>query len=433
MSHVRWLALFLAIVGLLSAGNSARGQEHDPDRPDKKYARFPPDSLLEDLMAAQQLRQQQLDLVEKLLARFRADPKQFASLGNDPSKINFKDPAFRKRVAEWVEKNQKSLTPQELTALRQALKQPDPLNPAIKPPAGKKDVTPPVVEDKDSPQTRPRPDRQPGDRSRPPFDEDEFPEWARDLVEKIGRSELGRRLSDSPAWQRSLRQLEDMLVNRMASRFETPLQGMDGITSRLQLPKDWKVSLLGKDGLGGLKMPKFDLSSPKVNLRFPSTGPRITPRIGGLPGGPPPSAPGGFTVSGAVLWVLLAVGVAAVLFLLLRRSVLYGNRARKAGWQLGPWPVDPSKVATRGELIQAFEYLALLQLGQEARSWNHLDIADGLGGEAEPETAPRRRAAEGLAALYEQARYAPAADPLPEGELAAARRDLCLLAGVGNA
>jgi hypothetical protein len=85
-------------------------------------------------------------------------------------------------------------------------------------------------------------------------------------------------------------------------------------------------------------------------------------------------------------------------------------------------------VATRGELVAAFEYLALLCLGPDARARNHLDLADQLGqGSNEAE---RRRAAGELAHLYEQARYAPAGEPLTPDDLAAARRDLCLLAGV---
>ena len=46
---------------------------------------------------------------------------------------------------------------------------------------------------------------------------------------------------------------------------------------------------------------------------------------------------------------------------------------------------------------------------------------------------PRRQAAGHLAHLYELARYAPEDEPLPESEMAAARRDLSLLAGAGAA
>jgi hypothetical protein len=121
---------------------------------------------------------------------------------------------------------------------------------------------------------------------------------------------------------------------------------------------------------------------------------------------------------------------------------------RRAGLRLGPWPVHPDRVRTPEELIRAFEYLAVLCLGTVSRSWNHRAIAAGLTGEPPtglgvdwlpglsespgrpPADDEQRLAATQLAALYEQARYAPPGEPLPEAALAAARRDLCLLGGV---
>jgi hypothetical protein len=85
-------------------------------------------------------------------------------------------------------------------------------------------------------------------------------------------------------------------------------------------------------------------------------------------------------------------------------------------------------VRTRDELVRAFEYLALLRLGPAARHRNHREIAADLGA-----GGPRSAAAERLAGLYEQARYAPPDEVLPDADLAAARADLCLLAGVAAA
>jgi hypothetical protein len=101
-------------------------------------------------------------------------------------------------------------------------------------------------------------------------------------------------------------------------------------------------------------------------------------------------------------------------------------------WRLGPWPVQPALVRTREELVRAFEYLSLLRLGKAARSWNHRQIAANLGGVTSAATECGEAAAR-LAQAYEHARYAPAADELPDRELEAARRDLCLLAGVAGA
>ena len=86
-------------------------------------------------------------------------------------------------------------------------------------------------------------------------------------------------------------------------------------------------------------------------------------------------------------------------------------------------PRSQARVAEHMQLIQAFEYLSLLRLGRAARSWNHRVIAARLGGSGDG-----HRAADELASLYEQARYAP--EPLTDAALAAARRDLCFLAGV---
>jgi hypothetical protein len=130
--------------------------------------------------------------------------------------------------------------------------------------------------------------------------------------------------------------------------------------------------------------------------------------------------------------LLLWLGLGAVLVLAVWKA-LAAQRERRtkgaAGWKLGRWPVDPAAVGTREELVRAFEYLTLLCLGPVARCWNHLTIADRLGSAG----AERRVAAAELAELYEQARYAPPDEPLPAGELEAARRHLCFLAGASAA
>jgi hypothetical protein len=157
------------------------------------------------------------------------------------------------------------------------------------------------------------------------------------------------------------------------------------------------------------------------------------PRLpsGGMTGaslGSVPRASGAGVVSG-LLWALVLLTLAAVLWKSLR---WYREQAAGGdGWKLGPWPVRPESVATRAELVSAFEYLAQLCLGPVALACNHLDLAARLGAR-EGTDAEKRRAAEHLAGLYEQARYAPPDEALRPEELAAARRDLCLLAGVAS-
>jgi hypothetical protein len=122
-----------------------------------------------------------------------------------------------------------------------------------------------------------------------------------------------------------------------------------------------------------------------------------------------------------------------VLWQVLRGPTADAVRRARAAWKPGPWPVDPARVATGAELIRAFEYLSRLLLGPDVRSQNHRAIAAHLAGEEGGADAARRRAADELASLYEQARYAPAGEPLSAAALAAARRDLCFLAGVAHA
>ncbi len=126
---------------------------------------------------------------------------------------------------------------------------------------------------------------------------------------------------------------------------------------------------------------------------------------------------------GAVFTVILLVGVLGLgIYLIARSRGWVGDKAER--WRLGPWPIAPGAVRTRSDLVLAFEYLALLLLGRDAASANHVDIARRIGADER-----RRHAAAELAELYEQARYAPPEESLGEAEMEQARRDLRLLAG----
>jgi hypothetical protein len=128
------------------------------------------------------------------------------------------------------------------------------------------------------------------------------------------------------------------------------------------------------------------------------------------------------TVSNVIL-VLVAVAVGAVAIWRVRG----GRITAAAGGRrsLGPWPIDPALVASRTDLIRAFEYLSLLRCGEPARSWHHRAIAECLGGTE----VQRREAATRLAALYEQARYTPGGRAEPDWT--ESRGPLTLLAGAG--
>jgi hypothetical protein len=132
--------------------------------------------------------------------------------------------------------------------------------------------------------------------------------------------------------------------------------------------------------------------------------------------------------SGTVLvWVVLALVLVAVLWKAKRVLLPTGDRMGSS-WRLGPWPVRPESVRTRADVVRAFEYLAFLLLGLDARPRNHLELAAAL---AETGNEPvRRTVAERLSRLYERARYAPQEEALADDELRAARIDLTFLAGV---
>jgi hypothetical protein len=130
--------------------------------------------------------------------------------------------------------------------------------------------------------------------------------------------------------------------------------------------------------------------------------------------------------------VLLSLVMLATVVLLLYRSG-FGPKSPELGvgaeWRPGPWPTPPHAVATRQDVIRAFEYLALLRLGPAAAACHHRQLAERLA-QQDADNPARRQAAEILAWLYEQARYAPAEETLSAEQLSDARQALCSLAGV---
>jgi hypothetical protein len=238
--------------------------------------------------------------------------------------------------------------------------------------------------------------------------QEEFREGLSKLVEKMRESSLG----NSPTLRRIGRELNRPLVSRSDGESEGFLGKLprlgDYVSFRRLFTPD-SLPSLGKPNWNGPRMPA--VSAPgAAGMQSPSEG----------------------TVIG-LAWIAVALIVVLLLWKLLAGTRMPPTSVQPAGWQLGRWPVNPAEVATRQDLIRAFEYLSLLLLGPAARAWNHLDIAQKLGESEEAPATQRRNAASHLAALYEQARYAPPEEPLPEDHLSDARRNLCLLAGVAAA
>lgn len=157
--------------------------------------------------------------------------------------------------------------------------------------------------------------------------------------------------------------------------------------------------------------------------------------IGGAPDvsvGSPSISTSGLSGFGTVLMIIVAgLVVGAILFALVAGSKAWLERHPVQAWKLGPWPVRPEAIRTQEELIKAFEYLALLRLGREVTSSNHLEIAQQIA-DLHGHMLEQSQAADHLADLYEKARYAPPHEAVPSEDVIAARRELCLLAGVSQ-
>jgi hypothetical protein len=192
-------------------------------------------------------------------------------------------------------------------------------------------------------------------------------------------------------------------------------RGLSEETSRLRskvLPSFGGIRFKGfMGGLGKVVPRNLKLSSGSSEKSSSRTG------LSGLSAG---------GLGSVVLVVLLLAGAGVVLWLVLAGRRWVRGEAGRA-WRLGPWPVTPAAVRTRGDVVKAFEYLAMLLLGRRAVPANHREIEGQLA--LNDLTGQRRLAAAELADLYEHARYAPPDEDLSPDEVASARRDLSVLAG----
>ena len=374
--------LLLILLGWCALPARILGQEQD-----RGYVPIPFQGDLEQMLR-QQLNQAQLqDLFKKLhidLEKFKIDPKTLPPL----DKIDW---VKKKSVQEMFKK-----IPMEKLAPA-GKKQVEEIQKKMQEMASKVGKPPPFPEAK--------PAQVPEENL-----EDRFGRWARDLMEKAQSSDIGEMLQKSSAWQEGLKDFERFLSQQDMNVDKWGLGKLN-----LPFPKDLKFDLgQGLDRIKNLSLPGL----PSVKFPMPNLG--IGNPLSGLRLPQLPS--GSLAISQVAIWVLVALGLALVLWQMARRVGRVGRPG--PGWQVGPWPVDPARISTRADLIAAFDHLALLCLGRQARTWNHQVIGNGLG--TDPE---RRRAALELASLYEWARYAPEIDALSDQALASARRDLCFLAG----
>jgi hypothetical protein len=433
-----WL-LLVGIGGLAAAELVAADVIISPRPPDtqkQSHIPIPPGAVgpdAERLLRERLGRAKDLHGVRQLLEKIIRNPEQYfsekdledfkqlgrsmqANPGPAPGSV---DPQLLDLLQRWVREQKRlpegeaKVPPQELETLERGVEELKRLHPNHRP----TDITKPGSSPPPPPRSSP-----PGS-SPPPSAEPKDIQSGRGMLDflNFARRYMGQ---DSAALRRAE---TDLRRQRLRQAEEWLGLGKTGEGLRAQLPERVRSLPLGrwlKEGEG-----LFRTRKNATDLGY-GGGYRGPPTSSGGGSPSPVTASAGSGAGFQVLfWLFLGLAVVFALW-----KVLAGQRERRAqaarGWKLGPWPVDPAAVGTREELVRAFEYLTLLCLGPAARCWNHRRIADRLGGGAGPE---RRSAAAELTELYEQARYAPPEEPLPAGELEAARRHLCLLAGGSTA
>lgn len=425
MHPIRWTRLLLALVFLFAvssvlgqdpASSTAVPRSHMlkglgdiPDNPEQLFANR---KLLQQLLSNDKLTEQLKHLSQKEIDQLKKGWPQFLNKLGDAEleKLNELINCAQQHDKEKAEKDIRDLVKKTLEAANTS-GQADKGQPGFNPNGPERLTAPPPLQ--------PTP-AQPPDRAR---------RWREFVTRQLSRAAEGLEAMDQTEDTAALRE-----ALRRLSRLNMTDDGirLDQIDSKHLDALDQVAKALSLDSLGSLNWnPGWQGGSP------PSWAPAL-PTVQ-LPNIAPPSWSGSVsaTASSYSNASMVLPWIAIVLLIGVLVWKYGGLRANPAGagqptWQVGDWPVAPGIVTTRGDLVCAFEYLALRCLGPAAAACHHHRLADQLGRDA----LERQQAAETLAQLYEQARYAPeqadATVPLSSADQAAARRALSLLAG-GNA
>jgi hypothetical protein len=449
MNVRHWFCLLLtgaAFVAAPSALLAQRGVVVAPDRGDEASSHVPiprPGGDLEAQLAERLGRSQQRSELQKLLKQFMempGGPEALHRLGLSGA-VDLNDPEVKKQVGELLGKygpelikKDPSLTKEQLNKLKEELSKPVAKEGGGPSTGGSTGNRPPAERPSDAvPVPRPNTNTKRPDSGR------KINQLAQRLQEYVKTfQQRASAIGQSSAFQRAasgfarLAQGEGLRKPRTggtSASLPSPAGGNGPSAPRGDFRLDQVGTSLGnllpfKGSFSLPSLPGFKWPFGSSSGSLPSVG--GVPSLGGLSGGTP-------QLWGGLLWLIAAGILAATLWRLFAwRSDVRQRRRQGDGWSLGPWPVNPAAVRTREDLIKAFEHLSLLLLGRPAQSWNHRQIADGMG-QSPASDGSRHRVANELAGLYEVVRYAPPEGPLTETDLAAARRDLCYLAGVSVA
>jgi hypothetical protein len=399
----------LAWLAFAAAPVLAQALPNDPDR--REYKAFEIDKDAAGIVQKRLQTEKDLGPVKEILNQILRNPKslnpdllkQIEGVKFEDEKLKHaiqdllkKDPVLQEDLQEWIKNNTNTKLADKarksLQSFGQAIANPN------KPP--------PIADSgKKAPDPKSNVDAKPNETVAKGVEEG---------MKKFENSALGDWLKNSPAWQQAFRDLRTSMDNPQTSKWK-----LGDWPAKLLTP-DGKAWKLGEAAMERIKnMPRPDLEHWNLKLSLPGVGSIPTPNLG-APALPRFSAP---SLSTGVTWLLLAVLCVLVGWQMMRwskRSVIEIDPRVS----LGPWPVKPDEVATRADLVHAFDYLAILTLGIDAKSWNHQVIARRWCANAPAHALT----ANTLARLYEQARYTDGPSDLTQPQRDQARQALFQLA-----
>ena len=405
------LHCLLTVIGSMGFALPIHAQpvrDGEPERGERRpYVEFKIDPNFDAILKERLQTDKELAPLKQLIKKMLADPSKF-----DPAQLKeFKldDPKFKAAMQDWAKSD-----PQLQKALREWLKQ----NPPGKQPAYVKKLheelqkianqTPPKVD----PLTQPDPKN--GAPPQPIKPKEDL--LAKATERAMEQAKTNKWLRDSPALKQAFKDLKTLMDQPQA-----PDWASGEWISKL-LSTDAKAWQAAEDLLGRLReMPRPNLDALNLDRALPVIGELPAPNIV-VPEVPDGADSAPQSLRTVATWVLFALLCLVVGWKMLRWSKQSGAPTN-AVTNIGDWPVRPEAVSTRTELVQAFDYLALLTLGLTVQSWNHHAVARRWRDEA-PSCAATAQA---LAVLYEQARYTDGADALPDAERERARRSLLQL------
>ncbi|MFO0864088.1 MAG: hypothetical protein U0744_05445 [Gemmataceae bacterium] len=393
-------SLVLSCIAMLASAGHGQFRP-DIGIPQRPYVDLPIQPGAEAFLRKQLFKSNETKQIQDLL-NFIKGSKDLDLQKLNPENVpgfDFNDPAIREKLKGLIGPNGPKLDPQKLLEIKkliehriQDLKENGP---------AKVDADP----------NEARPNVQAG--GDPPPDRDAA-KWMKDIVQQVEDGRWGDLIKDSPALQKAVAEIG---TNWKGKGFDP---GKLDWLQKFKLDQgklaDWRPRI------GNL--PRIDVPRPRVNLdclpRLPIFGfgrPRFA-------GGPP--YPSTWTLLG---WLpLLLVGVVVVVLACRHRARLlswlfpdrWGGRSGAAAMS----SLDSNRPFSRDDFLRAFEQLALLKLGPQVRSWNHIAVSRDL-----ETTTGQADACRSLARLYEQARYTPLESPLSDDDRAEATRLIAKAAG----